>query len=571
MSDFSSIEDLIKRTNAKAEDDSAQQTAVRRFDEAFGHVRVKEKEAEVQIMAKQLGIPYVNLQGFPISPEALSLFSKEQAEKIQAVAFLFTGTELRLGAVRPKEETVQELLFQLTERNKTHGVVYAISEESLRAGLKAYETLPKIRQFVKGVKVTDEELKKFQSAMETYRDIEIALQSASITDVVTIILAAALKFGSSDIHVEAEQKKIVVRYRVDGVLQDVASLPGEFWKKVVARIKLVSGLKINVNDKPQDGRFTIFLAEGDTDVRVSLIPTSWGESVVMRILKPASINVAFSALGWRPVMEKKLLHEIEKPHGMLMTTGPTGSGKTTTLYAVLKKLNSPGVKIITLEDPIEYHLENVTQSQVNDKRGYTFGGGLRAILRQDPDIIMIGEIRDMETAETAAQAALTGHVLLSTLHTNSAVETIPRLINIGLQPYMIAPAIHTIIAQRLIRVLCKNCSIKKQITESEKDEIAKVAASIKSVAPDTQVDIPSELYQSVGCPKCSHTGYSGQTCIAEVFAFDDEIKDLILGNKSTHEIFEAARRKGMLTLKEDGVLKVIQGVTTLNEVYRIVE
>ncbi|HLD17838.1 MAG TPA: GspE/PulE family protein [Patescibacteria group bacterium] len=569
MSDFSSIEDLIKRTNAKAEDDSAQQTAVRRFDEAFGHVRVKEKEAEVQIMAKQLGIPYVNLQGFPISPEALSLFSKEQAEKIQAVAFLFTGTELRLGAVRPKEETVQELLFQLTERNKTHGVVYAISEESLRAGLKAYETLPKIRQFVKGVKVTDEELKKFQSAMETYRDIEIALQSASITDVVTIILAAALKFGSSDIHVEAEQKKIVVRYRVDGVLQDVASLPGEFWKKVVARIKLVSGLKINVNDKPQDGRFTIFLAEGDTDVRVSLIPTSWGESVVMRILKPASINVAFSALGWRPVMEKKLLHEIEKPHGMLMTTGPTGSGKTTTLYAVLKKLNSPGVKIITLEDPIEYKLEGLNQSQIDHTKHYTFASGLRSVLRQDPDIVMVGEIRDLETAEVSINAALTGHLLLSTIHTNSASGAIPRFLSMGVKPFLLAPALSAVIGQRLVRCIHEACKIEDVAPEPEKVERAKKILSKISPASGELVPDLSHLkfWKGAGCDACNNTGYKGRVGIYELIVMDDAMRKTLSESVSEYEVEHTAIQQGMVTMTQDGLLKVLDGITTLDEVF----
>ena len=347
MLSLPSIEDLLKKP-AVTKSAAAVPASNVRLEEKMHDVRLKEKEEEAQAAAQQNGLPYINLKGFPISPEAISLLPQEQAETLRVVCFLHTGPEIRLGTANPDDNKIKELLFQLTERYRANGAIYKISEESLRLALRAYEALPKIKPIVKGVKITDTELVKFQGAVNSFSDIQKTIQNASITDIMTVIIAAAMKFNSSDIHIEAEEEKIAVRFRLDGVLQDVANLPADDWKRVIARIKLISGLKINVVERPQDGRFTIFLKDGDTDVRVSTIPTNWGESVVMRILKAAAIEVPFSELGWRPILEKKILREIEKPHGMIITTGPTGSGKTTTLYAILKKLNKPGVKIITL-------------------------------------------------------------------------------------------------------------------------------------------------------------------------------------------------------------------------------
>ena len=328
-------------------------------------------------------------------------------------------------------------------------------------------------------------------------------------------------------------------------------------------------MKLNVATEPQDGRYYFNFNKRKVDVRVSALPTEYGETFVLRLLDSGKKALDFETMGYVGRNLELVKGATAIANGMVLVTGPTGSGKTTMLYAMLRQFNKPEAKIVTLEDPIEYHLENVAQSQINEKRGYSFGSGLRAILRQDPDVVMLGEIRDLETAETAAQAALTGHVLLSTLHTNSAVDTIPRLLNIGLQPYMVAPAIHTIVAQRLVRVVCKECGQDEAVKDSEKEEIEKVLAGVRTVAPDMVLEIPATIKNATGCPKCSHTGYSGRTAIAEVFVFDDTIRDLILGKKSSREILEAARAQGMLTLKEDGMLKVIAGQTTLNEVFRV--
>src|SRR3989338_6912984 len=507
----SSIEDLLKQKKTSTQKPSSStsiNSVSETFEEKMKEIEEKAKEKETQQQAMQQGVEYVDLKGFPISPEALNLLTEKQVEEQNAVVFLFNGPELRLGSTHPSSEQTQHLLHQLMERHKTHGVLYHISERSLLCAKKLYKNLPKIHVVRKGISITEKSLQQFQDHMQTYQDIDEIIKNASVTDIITILMAAALKFGTSDVHIEAEERDIIVRYRIDGVLQDVGTLPYTSWKKMISRIKLVSGLKINITDHPQDGRFTIFMEEGDTDVRVSTIPTSWGESVVMRVLKPSAINVEFTELGYRPLIEKKLLKEIEKPHGMILTTGPTGSGKTTTLYAILKKLNTPERKVITLEDPIEYKLEGINQSQIDHTKDYTFAAGLRSILRQDPDIVMVGEIRDLETAEVAINAALTGHLMLSTLHTNDAAGAIPRFISMGVKAFLLAPALNAIIGQRLARKVCEKCKEGVTLTSEELELVKKVVAQIspasgEKVAPESEW----KFYKGRGCEICNGTGY----------------------------------------------------------------
>ncbi|MEK7458860.1 MAG: ATPase, T2SS/T4P/T4SS family, partial [Patescibacteria group bacterium] len=389
-----------------------------KFSEKMGVISLQQKEDETQKFAGASGFEYIDLKGFPINADALVLVPEEQAKTLQAVAFLFTGPELRLGAVDPTNKAITELAYELGERHKTHVGVYTISTQSLEQAIKLYAALPKITHVVKGVQITESELDKFEASMTDVAAISEVLKKANVTDILAAVIAASVKLGSSDVHIEAEEKGIAVRFRVDGILQEVALLDREQWKRIINRIKLIASLKMNVTDQAQDGRFSIFQKNKTIDVRTSTIPTSYGESVVMRLLNPDSISLAFEELGFRAPMLKKLQKEVEKPNGMIITTGPTGSGKTTTLYAILKKLNTKDVKIITLEDPVEYKVEGLNQSQIDYSKDYTFAKGLRSILRQDPDIVMVGEIRDLDTAEIAIQAALTGHVMLSTIHTN---------------------------------------------------------------------------------------------------------------------------------------------------------
>ena len=396
--------------------------------------------------------------------------------------------------------------------------------------------------------------------------------NVSVTDVLSLMIAAALKINSSDIHVEAEENGIAVRYRIDGILHDVATLPKDQWKRFVSRIKLLSALKINVNDRPQDGRVTLALGSGNLDVRVSTMPTIHGESVVMRILHSGSKGVTFDELGLRGAAYDRLKREVERPNGMIITTGPTGSGKTTTLYGILRTLNKPGVKIITLEDPIEIKMDGINQSQVDISKDYTFAKGLRSILRQDPDICMVGEIRDLESAEIAIQAALTGHLMLSTIHTNSASGAIPRFLSMGVKPFLLAPALNAVIGQRLVRRICQFCMEEEQLDAEKLDRVKKLLSEL----PDSEknnVDLNNlHFYKGKGCEKCSGLGYKGRIGIYEIFAMTKEIEQVILSTEvSEYKIQDLAVKDGMTTMVQDGLLKALDKVTSLEEVFRVTE
>ncbi len=542
------------------------------LSEKMQNISTREKEDEAARKGSSLGFPSINLKGFPISPEALSLLPEERARDLAAVAFLFTGPELRIGAVNPDDPRLKELLFELEERHKTHGQLYIISAESLEQGMKLYAALPKIKPIVKGVQITEEELAKYAAQMSDFASIAGVLTHANVTDVLTVIIAAAIKLNTSDVHIEAEETGIVVRFRVDGMLQEVTKLDREQWKRIIGRIKLIASLKINVSDQAQDGRFTIFQKNKQIDVRTSTIPTAYGESVVMRLLNPDSIALEFEQLGFRAAALKKLTKEIEKPNGMIITTGPTGSGKTTTLYAILKKLNTPDVKIITLEDPVEYKVEGINQSQIDYSKDYTFGKGLRSILRQDPDIVMVGEIRDLETAEIAIQAALTGHLLMSTIHTNDAAGAVPRFMSMGVKPFLLAPAINAIMGQRLLRKLCQVC---KQPATLEAETLASVKTQLEKIpetSGETKVNAESVTwYAPKGCEQCNMTGYKGRIGAYEILIKDAEIEKAILGGViSEYEMREIAGRQGMVTMVQDGLLKASEGLTSIEEVKRIV-
>lgn len=535
-------------------------------------IHLAELERLAKAEAEQLGISHVNLVGFPISPDAISMIPEEQAQELKAVCFLFTGPELRVGAVNPNDPKVKELAYQLGERNKASAGVYKITEHSFETAFRLYATLPKIKAIIKGVRITDEELARYTALVKDFPTIQKLLQEASTTDVMTIVIAAALELGSSDIHIEAEEAGVKVRLRVDGLLQDVALLPVAAWKKVISRIKLIAGLKININDKPQDGRFTIFLKDEKVDVRTSTLPTAYGESVVMRILESGAIKLELEKLGIRPKMYEKFKKEIDKPHGMIITTGPTGSGKTTTLYAVLQKLNQADVKIITLEDPVEYKVAGINQSQIDHTKDYTFAKGLRSILRQDPDIVMVGEIRDLETAEIAIQAALTGHLMLSTIHTNDAAGAIPRFLSMGVKPFLLAPALNAIIGQRLVRKIHEAC--KEEMT-LEPELLEKVKAVLADVPPTSGevVDLNTlKFYRGKGCDICNHTGYKGRLGIYELLLMNPEVEKTVLtGSVSEYQMRDIAKAQGMVLMVQDGLLKAAEGVTTVEEVFRVAE
>lgn len=534
-------------------------------------IGLRERETETERKAQMMGIPYINLKGFPINPDALVLIPQEQSAQLKVISFLFTGPELRIATTQPEDPRIKELVFELGERHKANTAVYLMSPESLNQGLKMYEALPKIKPIIKGVQITEEEIAKYQKQMTDFSSIAGVLVHANVTDVIAVVIAASLKLGSSDIHIEAEEKGIAVRFRVDGILQDVAKLAPEQWKKIINRIKLIASLKMNVSDQAQDGRFTIYQKNKEIDVRTSTIPTAFGESVVMRLLNPDSIAVEFEALGFRPASLKKLQKEIDKPNGMIITTGPTGSGKTTTLYAILRKLNTSDVKIITLEDPVEYKVEGINQSQIDYSKDYTFAKGLRSILRQDPDIVMVGEIRDLDTAEIAVQAALTGHLLLSTIHTNDAAGAIPRFLSMGLAPHLLAPSLNAIMGQRLLRRLCKECKTPAPLDEETMTLVKKQLDAIPEASGETKVDTSNlTFFGPKGCDKCNNTGYKGRVGAYEILIKTMELEKTILdkGTISEYDMRDLAIQQGMVTMTQDGLLKAIDGMTSIDEVKR---
>jgi type II secretory ATPase GspE/PulE/Tfp pilus assembly ATPase PilB-like protein len=561
-----SIEDLLARTGQNSNDDSVQG----KFQAKQQEIKIKEMERMTEVAAANVGMSYINLFGFPISPDALGQISEDTANGLGVVCFFYDGKSIRLGTIEPKSEKVNRLLNELNEKLHTRGELYLISQHSLHYALGVYKAIPKVREFKRNIEVTEEDLNKFSDQFTSFHDLQSEVDKAQVGDIVSMVMAAAIKSNSSDIHIEAEENIIKIRFRVDGVLHDAAQVGSELWKKIISRLKVLAKVKINIVDKPQDGRMSIQTKEERIDIRVSFLPTNFGESVVMRLLRSGSVGLKFEDLGIRDRSFSQLKKEVERPNGMIITTGPTGSGKTTTLYAILKKLNNAETKIITVEDPIEYQLEGINQSQTSDK--YTFAQGLKSIVRQDPDVVMVGEIRDLETAEIAIQAALTGHLVLSTIHTNDAAGTVPRFMSMGAKPFLLAPALNAMIGQRLVRRVCPEC---KEQTEIPPERIAEIK-EILSHLPDTEkenLDLENmKFYIGKGCSACQNIGYKGRIGIYEILVMNAEIEKLILSGKlSEYDMREIGTRNGMVTMAQDGILKALDGITSIDEVFRVAQ
>ncbi|OGH91761.1 MAG: hypothetical protein A2507_04540 [Candidatus Magasanikbacteria bacterium RIFOXYD12_FULL_33_17] len=439
--------------------------------------------------------------------------------------------------------------------------------------MKLYDNLPNLKPITKDLDIKVEDLQKVQADVNDFTSVQKLLDSSNTTDMLTIILGAGLKVDASDVHVETEQNRVIVRFRLDGILQDVSELSKDIFQKLISRIKLISALKININNKPQDGRFTIHLPEYDVDVRVSTIPTVFGESVVMRLLVQKQADLTLENLGFSERDLKVLSEEIKRPNGMIITTGPTGSGKTTTLYSILKILNKPGVKIITLEDPVEYRMEGVNQSQIDHSKNYDFATGLRSILRQDPDIVMVGEIRDAETAEISVQAALTGHLMLSTLHTNNAFGAIPRFLSMGTQPFLLAPSLNCVMGQRLVRRLCDSCRLEVSFKDFDEHTQSRLLEQAGKMPEKFRVDVKNIIfYRAVGCKDCNNIGYKGRIGIYEVFVVNKDLEQIILsGQVSEVSVEQMVKAQDMTTMVQDGILKASQGITSIEEVFRVID
>lgn len=525
-------------------------------DKTLAQINRELEEKVTRQRAKDLNLPYVEIGIFPINPDILYLVPEKEARAAMAMPFFKIGKKLKIAAFDLNKLETQALLNALKEKDYIPQVHIA-SANGLEEAFRSYSSEQyKFKAEAKNI-VKEEEI-HFEKELENLAGLKGGIINLPAEEALNLLHVSAIKAGASDIHYQPEEAGCLLRFRIDGVLHPLFEVSKELYARLANQLKYKADMKLNITNVPQDGRFSFIINARKIDVRVSVLPTEYGESFVCRILDTGKRFDSFEELGFREKSLEILNKASKLAHGMVLVTGPTSSGKTTTLYMLLKHFNKPELKIISLEDPIEYHLEGITQSQVNEKRGYTFATGLRSILRQDPDVVMIGEIRDLETAQASAQAALTGHVVLSTLHTNSAVESIPRLITIGAPNFLIAPALSVIIAQRLVRRLC-TCSTEKPLAEQEKEVLVKVTK-----------EIPKKVKQAKGCENCSYTGYRGQMVVSEVIEVDDEIKEAILKNKSTREISELARKKGMLTMAEDALLKVAAGFTTFEEIYRVI-
>jgi len=553
----------LKKYPAKA----TEETQATKLKGRMAEIELRDRERLTQEKALQLDLPYISLHQFPISPEAISLIPRTKANEAKVVAFYTQGSDIRVGLLEPSP-LVDALMTQLEKETRAEIKKYLISPSSFAEAEKLYDALPDVKEVLFGYRIEEADLARYEKEITDIAQLQERISQVSTTDVMTLIVGAGLRANASDIHVEAEEDDVNVRFRIDGILRDAARLPATFWKQVISRLKLLAGVKINVEDVPQDGRITIYLTDEKIDIRASFLPTAYGESVVMRILRPKTIALEFDALGIRGLALERLKREIERPNGMIVTTGPTGSGKTTTLYAILKKLNSAEVKIITLEDPIEYKIKGINQSQIEHAKNYDFAKGLRSILRQDPDVVMVGEIRDLETAEISIQAALTGHLVVSTIHTNSAAGAIPRFLSMGVKPFLLAPALNAIIGQRLVRRLCGSCRIPATLTASQLREITKTLEAIPESSHERRdFSQLSFLTPGPGCVACHHMGYKGRVGIYEIFTMSKKVEEAILAaNVSEYTIAALASAEGMITMAQDGLLKALDGLTSVEEV-----
>lgn len=505
-----------------------------------------------------------------ILTDIAKLVPKESAEHYKLVPINKKDDKIIIGMVYPKDLKAQEVLRFLSRRGNFDYEVVLITPSIFEEVLREYEKLRRgagaaLGQIKEEQKKEEERLK--EATDEEKKEEEKMAEKAPIVRVVSVILEDAIEGGASDIHIEPGREELEVRFRIDGVLHSSLVLPKRIHKAVVARIKILSNLKIEEKRLPQDGRFLDEFDGKRIDFRVATMPTTMGEKVVLRVLDPEEGMMKISELGMGSKDEKKVIKGVNQPTGMMLATGPTGSGKTTTLYSLLRDLNTEEVNIVTLEDPVEYFIEGVNQSQVEHDIGYDFSSGLRQILRQDPDIIMVGEIRDQETAELAVHAALTGHIVLSTLHTNDAVGVIPRLADMGIKPYLLPPSLNVAIAQRLVRRLC-DC--KKETTpDSAMKKI--IEEEINSVPPQRKEDFNisnMKVYEPDGCDKCGGTGYKGRVGIYEVLEMTDALSEIVLQNSGEGPLKKQAYKQGMTTMRQDGVLKALEGITSMRAVMK---
>lgn len=504
------------------------------MDSTLQHIAREDEEKVAEQKAQSMGLPYINLNGYPIEPKLLRLIPAESAKQFRVVSYL-RDSNGKVKVLIDQEITTEldQFLQKLTSETNEEFLLTYGSKTSVDYGLSLYQSLLTEKTTDETIHVTKQLEEQFESGIQNLQNLKGKISEISTSDVLDLIFAGAIKNDASDVHLEPEENDVRVRFRIDGVLQDMADLPVVTYKQIINRIKFLSKLKLDVTH-PQDGRFTIDVLGEEVDIRVATLPATYGEAVVMRLLPKKKSFLTMDNLGFRPDAQAAIEEAISRPQGLILNTGPTGSGKSTTLYAILQKLNKPERKIITMENPVEYRIDGIEQIQVDTDNATAFMDILKGSLRQDPDVMMIGEIRDGESASIALQAAMTGHLVLSTLHTNNAPSAYARLVEIGVEPYLMGGTINLIIAQRLVRKLHADCGGK-------------------------------------GCDICRGTGYKGRVALVEYLKPTAEIEALVSRKASLREFEETAKKLGMKTMYQDGVEKVAAGVTTMDEVNRVTQ
>lgn len=543
-------------------------------DRKLAEVREREEEDVANILSEKYGMPYLDLSLREIDSDALRTIKEEDARRAEIIAFAKISKTLSVAVHNPNNPALAKVIEDLAGRG-FEVQQFLVSEKSLERAFARYSELASSTESKAGVvSVIDETLAQLTEKGTTktvlIQELDTAVNEKSLTRVSRIfefLLAGAFALRASDIHFEPREDSTLLRLRIDGLLTDIYHFDPATYHQLNARIKLLSGIKLNITNRAQDGRFSITRAKGAIEMRVSFIPGNYGESIVMRILDPESTKVSYKELGIHPKLLARLETEIRRANGMLLTTGPTGSGKTTTLYSFLRELHTPEIKIITIEDPIEYHLDGIVQTQVEENK-YTFAEGLRSIVRQDPDIIMVGEIRDGETADIAIQAALTGHFVFSTLHTNDAAGTFPRLADLGVDSRSFGSAVTVSMAQRLMRTLDPDKKKERPLSDDEKLMITKVFEPLtdKSLIPEKIETVWEPAPESP-----DETGYKGRIGLYEAIFMDDEMASFLRDNPPSNEIAKLAAKQGYLTMAQDGIIKALNGITSLSEVIATVD
>lgn len=522
-----------------------------------------------EIKSKLLKIPLAKLSGVKIPKNILNLIPQEVAENYKMIPFRKKGNELHVGLVNPQNFKAIEAVEFLAQKDHLKVKIFIVSPNAFRSAYHQYQALgEEVEKVLEGF---DEKGLLSKLDAKDLKTMERVIKSAPVSKMVLVIIRHAIDGKASDIHIEPTIKETKVRYRIDGILRTSLVLPKYIHSAIVARIKVLANLKLDESRKPQDGRIRLTIEGRDIDFRVSTLPLFEGEKVVLRILDTSVSVPRLDQLGFNKVYIKLIEEAVRQPHGLILLTGPTGSGKTTTLYTILTMLNTEGVNIITLEDPIEYYIEGVNQSQINTNVGYTFANGLRSILRQDPNIIMLGEIRDTETTELVIHASLTGHMILSTLHTNDAIGAIPRLIDLGAEPFLLASVINIVIAQRLARKICPDCKHQIEappaLLKRVKDKIATIPDKYFA---DANIDKNHlEFMKGKGCAHCGNLGYQGRVAVAEIITITEEIRKIINDSSNIIEISKLLVKQDFINLTQDCLLKAMAGITTLDEVVRV--